>query len=83
MAPRLIASIVHIPSQVGCAVTARGRRSDGDLARTPCKPPAHPGFPVTLQGLRCSHRRSASGRPDAVATGPPGGRLAQLVRALP
>jgi hypothetical protein len=37
MAPRLIASIVHIPRQVGYAVTARWRRSIGDLARTPLK----------------------------------------------
>ena len=36
------------------------------------------GLPVTLQGLGC-----AAWRPTVASSAPPGGRLAQLVRALP
>ena len=94
MAPRLIARSIRFPSQVGSAETRKGIGDRGDLARITetgrASKPIRTFLPL-FKGQGC---RAPASSIDDSAAGPgdadggavrctAGGRLAQLVRALP
>jgi hypothetical protein len=83
-APRLIARSFTFLRQVGRVgedPQGLAPETDRDLTKnTETRSPSEPGIPVTLQGLRVQPPAATSVDPGRHG---PGGRLAQLVRALP
>ena len=81
MAPRLIARSIRFPSQVGSVGTRKGTGDRGDLARI-----TEPVLASVFRSFSCHSSWVKGALPvdaDRLRSAAIGGRLAQLVRALP